>query len=131
MFSVTFTFEMNCTAETLFAYLTEQQKLTQWFAPQVIAVPVEGTVAAFAFEYQLDFKMEITKLVPGELVAWECIDGYNEWVGSKVTFEIIKKEGKVMLKFNHSGLAHDDKKEKTTHSWEEYLKKLKKICETQ
>jgi uncharacterized protein YndB with AHSA1/START domain len=129
MFSVTDSLEIACPPEKLFAFLTEQEKLMQWFAPQVITVPVEGTVAAFAFEYDLDFKMEIIKLVDGERVEWECVDGYGDWLGSKVSFVLKKNAEGSVLEFEHTGLKNDAKKEKTTQSWGEYLKKLKNICE--
>ncbi len=129
-YSVKETIFLNCSPDTLFKFLTLQEKLMLWFAPQVIAVPVEGTVIAFAFEFDLNFKMQITKLEENKFVEWECVDGYQEWLGSKVKFEIVPDENGAILNFLHSGLNNDDKKEKTNESWREYLRKLKGECES-
>ena len=127
-YSVEHTLSVNCSPDELFEYLTDQVKLMQWFAPQVIAIPVEGTVAAFAFEFDLNFKMELVKLEKGKLVEWECVDGYKDWTGSKVRFEITQDNETSKLVFIHSGLTNEEKKDKTTESWKNYLDKLKEAC---
>ncbi len=128
-YRVEISLEISCSPDKLFSFLTDQVKLMQWFAPQVIAAPVQGTVAAFAFEFDLNFKMELVGLEEGNMVAWECVDGYKEWVGSKVRFELEEKDGRTQLHFLHEGLTNDEKKDKTIESWKRYLQKLKEVCE--
>jgi uncharacterized protein YndB with AHSA1/START domain len=121
--------EINAEPTVVYRYLTEQVKLSKWFAPQVIAVPVEGTTAAFAFEFDLNFKMEIIELKEAKTVKWRCVDGYDEWINSEVIFKINKKEKGTILLFEHNGLTNDEKQVKTIESWEKYLTNLKHYCE--
>ncbi len=130
MFSVSFDLSIKSPPETVFKALTEQELLTRWFAPQVIAVPVEGTVAAFAFEFDLNFKMELVLLNSNSLVHWKCVDGYKEWLHSEVLFKLIPSSKGTKLHFEHNRLINVEKKQKTTLSWKQYLEKLKKLCET-
>jgi uncharacterized protein YndB with AHSA1/START domain len=57
-------------------------------------------------------KQKITELVPGKRVVWQILDRYldfvkdkTEWNGTKVTFEISKKDKKTELRFTHVGLV--------------------------
>ena len=129
MYNVDHVIALACEPEQVFEALTEQRLLTAWFAPQVITVPYQGTIAAFAFEFDLNFKMELTELIPPSLVHWTCVDGYEEWVGSEVFFRISKKAGETLLHFIHQGLRNEEKREKTEESWYRYLSGLKDQCE--
>ena len=130
MYSVSYEVFIESSPGRVFDFLTIQHLLSKWFAPQVIASPKEGTVAAFAFDFDLNFKMELDKLDKSGLVRWRCVDGYKEWLGSVVEFSFNEKEGGTLLKFKHSGLKNDDKKEKTLSDWIKFLEKLKIQCTT-
>lgn len=129
MFSVSVELSIQSPSQNVFEALTNQGLLTRWFAPQVIAVPVQGTIAAFAFEFDLNFKMELITLDKPKIVRWRCVDGYKEWLDSEVVFKLEQLNANTILRFEHGNLANEDKKEKTLVSWKEYLDKLKKLCE--
>ncbi|MEN6488105.1 MAG: SRPBCC domain-containing protein [Smithella sp.] len=57
-------------------------------------------------------KMIIVELIPYEKVVWFVRDNYfnftddkTEWKGTKIVFEISKKDGKTQLIFTHHGLV--------------------------
>jgi hypothetical protein len=57
-------------------------------------------------------KMKIVELVPNEKVEWFVKDNYfsfiedkTEWKGTKIVFEISKKDNKTQLVFTHHGLV--------------------------
>jgi len=131
VFSVTIDLRIQSAEHTVFEALTNQNLLSRWFAPQVIAVPVEGTIAAFAFEFDLNLKMELVSLKEDKLVHWKCVDGYKEWLESEVVFNLEKVGGSTHLRFKHSNLTNEEKRDRTIKSWNEYLEKLKKICEAE
>jgi activator of Hsp90 ATPase-like protein len=74
-------------------------------------------------------KQKITELVPGKKIVWLVLDSYldfvkdkTEWNGTKVTFEISKKDRKTELRFTHVGLVpeyecYDD----CSNAWGSYV----------
>jgi hypothetical protein len=57
-------------------------------------------------------KMKITELVPNKKVVWHVVDNYfnftkdkSEWRGTKIIFEIFKKDNKTQICFTHQGLV--------------------------
>jgi len=131
VYSISVSLEIAASAADIFEALTNQDLLSRWFAPQVIAVPVEGTVAAFAFEFDLNFKMELVQLKKDKMVHWKCVDGYKEWLDSEVVFSFEKEKDVTLLKFEHRNLTNEEKRNKTVNSWHEYLQNLKRVCETE
>ncbi len=57
-------------------------------------------------------RMKITEFVPGKRVVWLVLDNYfnftedkTEWQGTKVIFEVSRKDNKTQLRFTHEGLV--------------------------
>ena len=75
--------------------------------------------------------MKICKLDKKRIVLWECVEGDDEWLGTKVRFLLTEQEQKTLLKF-----AHSDWKNMTeffahcNFNWGWYLASLKEYCET-
>lgn len=121
---------INKDAETVFCFLTEQNLLTQWFAPHAIATPLENTVAAFAFGSDVNFKMKITELSEFKKLAWLCIDGTVDWLGSTITFTINEiSENQCTIKFQQNELNNPEKLEHWKSSWTGYIDILAEKCE--
>ncbi len=79
---------------------------------------IEGSTdtlgAEFTYRYEdLHYsKQKVTELVPDKKVAWHVLDSHltfvqdkNEWKGTDIVFEIIKKDDKTELRLTHVGLV--------------------------
>ena len=60
-------------------------------------------------------KQKITEFIPGKKVVWLVLDSAlnfvedkTEWKGTKITFEIARKDGKTEVRFTHVGLVPDN-----------------------
>ena len=121
---------INKAPDRVFSALTEQEHLSAWFAPHVIAAPVAGTYAAFAFEGEIHFKVQIKELVRNHKVVWLYVEGNLKWDGSRIKFKVDEtNNGKSLLTFSHSGLPDTGNLEKWTNSWRNFLDKLKEFTE--
>jgi hypothetical protein len=47
--------------------------------------------------------MEVTELVPGQRVAWRCVQGPDEWVDTVLTFDMSQAGGETVVLFTHAG----------------------------
>jgi len=74
----------------------------------------------------------VTNASPNTLVEWECLEGADEWIGTKVEFKIIPKDdGTTDLSFKHDQWA--DQTEYFAHCnyhWGMFMKSLKQYIET-
>lgn len=68
------------------------------------------------FKYQYEgthrCQMRLIEVIPDKKVVWLVLENYfnftldkNEWTGTKIIFEIDKKDGKTEIRFTHQGLT--------------------------
>jgi uncharacterized protein YndB with AHSA1/START domain len=75
--------------------------------------------------------MEITRLDGRALVAWQCVEGADEWVGTVLTFELTPSGDETVVLFTHADwrtpsefMAH------CSARWAYFLLSLKSLLET-
>ncbi len=71
-----------------------------------------GGVFTYRYKDMHYSKQKITQFIPGKKVVWTVLDSYlsfiedkTEWNGTKVIFEIARKNGKTEVRFTHQGLS--------------------------
>ncbi|MBI3542872.1 MAG: SRPBCC domain-containing protein [Deltaproteobacteria bacterium] len=116
-------------ASEIFSALTEQKRLRLWLTPDVFAEPVAGSNARVEWQgYGWTLVVEITKLEPGRLVEWRCIDsnvhGSDAWIDSVVRFEIQPQGEKT------SRLVCSQNVDEEFDLWKQPLASLKEYLET-
>jgi len=105
----TTTFSVDQTPEEVFKAINN---VCGWWSEEV-----EGTTDKLGAEFTHHYedvhrcKMKIIEFAPGKVV-WLVLDNYfnftedkTEWKGTKVIFEVSKKDGKTQLRFTHEGLV--------------------------
>jgi len=121
------TFTVDQTPEEAFAAINDVRR---WWSGNI-----EGSTNKLGDEWTYRYKdvhyskQKITELVPGKKIVWLVLDSYldfvkdkTEWNGTKVTFEISKKDKKTELRFTHAGLVpeyecYDD----CSNAWGSYV----------
>jgi hypothetical protein len=81
---------------------------------------VEGGTAKLDDVFEYHYKdlhrctMKLIEVVPGQKMVWLVLDNYfnfttdkTEWIGTKVSFEISRKDNKTQVVFTHIGLVPD------------------------
>ena len=74
-------------------------------------------------------KQKITEFIPGKKIVWLVIDSSinfvkdkSEWKGTKITFEIAKKDDKTEVRFTHVGLVPDiECYDACSNAWGSYI----------
>lgn len=90
-------FEIDAPINSVYSAITTQEGLAAWWTEIAVARPVEGTISEFTFNSGAYNKMKVARLEKPTKVMWECVDGAEEWMRSKVWARIskLKKLGKL------------------------------------
>jgi uncharacterized protein YndB with AHSA1/START domain len=86
--------------------LATQAGLSAWWTRDVDGNPDRGGMLRFFFGGpEPAAVMEVIDLAPPQHVAWQCVQGPDEWVGTRLTFELKPAEdrdGETVLLFTHA-----------------------------
>jgi uncharacterized protein YndB with AHSA1/START domain len=122
---------IDAPAEAVYRAITERQGLAGWWTAQTVAKPEAGSIAEFKFGDRYHTAMRVVSLDPKGRVEWECVEGDDEWVGTKVFFDLERQADQTILRFSHTGWRRTtDFYAVCNYSWGGYLRSLKLYCET-
>jgi uncharacterized protein YndB with AHSA1/START domain len=84
--------------------LTTTEGLADWWTREVKGQSSPGSELEFYFgNPDRGAVMEIVDLTPASRVVWRCVRGPEEWVGTKLTFELSDEgSGETVLMFTHA-----------------------------
>ncbi|PKD20838.1 ATPase [Salegentibacter salinarum] len=117
---------------TVYDALTSEEGLGHVWTKNLKVQPEIGFINEFDFEEDYITKFKIIELKENSKIVWECLASDEEWVGTRVSFELSEKDGitAVILK-------HYDWRERTdfyrwcSYNWGMFLFSLKTYCENQ
>jgi len=103
-----------------------------WTRDGVRGESIEGSRLKFFFgQPEPAAVMEVTQLRPDEHVSWNCVEGADEWVGTKLTFDLAPHDDETVVLFTHADwrepvefMAH------CSARWAYFLLSLKSYTET-
>ncbi|HEX2295730.1 MAG TPA: SRPBCC domain-containing protein [Actinomycetota bacterium] len=107
--------------------------VTGWWSNHTEGPAGVGSTMKVAFpDAPMTFDFDVTEDVPGERVAWRCLAGPPEWVGTDVRFDVeTDRDGGTSVLFAHDGWATTDESFPfIAYSWAQILPRLKKLSET-
>ena len=122
---------INASPEKVYEALTEEKGLSGWWTPETKAKPETGSIARFAFGPEYFKEMKITKLKPNNKVEWLCVKGYEDWIGTTITFELEPAKKGTDLILRHEGWKeYTPEVASCSYDWALFLRSLRLLCET-
>ena len=82
--------------------LTTVEGLSAWWTSDTQGESKVGGVLQFRFGAG-GFDMKVLELQPGKRVLWQVVDGPQEWIGTKISFELRQEGDWTIILFKHQG----------------------------
>jgi uncharacterized protein YndB with AHSA1/START domain len=126
------TIKLNTSPQDVYKAITAEDGIKSWWTVDCKVSTEVGGKSSFYFEKLLFNSMENVELAPSKKVHWKCVEGWNEWIGTEVTFTLTENsEGGTELHFAHKGLTPDLSCYKMcSNGWENTLKSLQDYVNT-
>jgi len=116
--------------DAVYDALTTIDGLAGWWATNTHREPGVDGVIEFRF-VPGGFDMKVLELVPATYVLWEVVEGPEEWLGTRISWELTQEDDWTIVMFKHEGwkepvafMHHCSTK------WATFLLSLKALLET-
>ena len=123
-------------AAQVYDALTSLGGLSCWWTEEVTGDGKLGGTIDFRFrtntgEVLGGMLMKVEELQPDVKVGWECVGGPEEWIGTRIGFELSPAEGQTIVRFHHSDWpSASDHAAHCSMKWATFLLSLREYVET-
>ena len=116
----------------LYRTLTTEDGLAQIWTKKLNVKPETGYINEFDFDEGYITRMKIIKLHENNKITWECIASDQEWIGTRISFELTEIDGRTTILLKHSNWRElTDFYRWCNYNWAMFLYRLKTYCENQ
>ena len=110
--------------------LTTLDGLSAWWTDDTGGDSKVGGVLQFRFGAG-GFDMKVLELEPARKVLWLVVEGPEEWIGTKISFELEQRDGWAIVLFKHLGWKEPvEFMHHCSTKWAVFLLSLKSLLET-
>jgi uncharacterized protein YndB with AHSA1/START domain len=119
--------------KAIYGGLTTSEGVNAWWSNHIDGPQGLGSTMKVSFpDAPITFDFEVTEQRPEERVAWRCLAGPPEWIGTDLSFDIeTDAEGNTSVLFSQDGWATTEETFPfIAYSWAQILPRLKLLAET-
>jgi uncharacterized protein YndB with AHSA1/START domain len=117
--------------EETYRALATRDGLAGWWTTATHGDSKVGGVVKFRFGERGGFDMKVLELEPGKRVLWQVIDGPQEWIDTKVSFDLKRDGDTTIVLFKHQGWKEPvEFMHHCSTKWGVFLVSLKSLVET-
>ncbi len=110
--------------------LTTLDDLSAWWTGNTLGDSKPGGVLQFRFGAG-GFDMKVLELEPAQRVLWQVVDGPEEWMGTKISFDLKQQGDWTIVLFKHQGWKEPvEFMHHCSTKWAVFLLSLKSLLET-
>jgi uncharacterized protein YndB with AHSA1/START domain len=124
---------MSAPPDRVYSAIATKEGLSDWWTRDgVRGDSKEGSKIEFYFgQPEPAAVMEVTRLDLDGQVSWSCVGGADEWVGTKLTFDLTPKDDETVVLFTHADWRDpSDFMAHCSARWAYFLLSLKSLVET-
>ena len=121
---------IKSSVDKVYAALTTRDGLARWWTTDTSGSGVVGSVLEFRFGAG-GIDMKVLELIPVERVLWQVVAGPDEWMGTRVSFELRQESDWATVMFKHEGWKEPvEFMHHCSTKWAVFLLSLKSLVET-
>jgi uncharacterized protein YndB with AHSA1/START domain len=122
---------ITASREEVFRALTNPEDLAGWWTKETRGDGSPGGVVEFRFGDVGGFDMKVLEAQPADRVLWEVIDGPEEWIGTKISWDLRTEGDYTIIMFAHQGWKEPvEFMHHCSTKWATFLMSLKSFVET-
>lgn len=122
---------MKSSPDRVYSALTTCSELAAWWTNDTKGEGEVGGLLHFRFGDAGFFDMKILELERLTRVSWQVVDGPEEWIGTKLSFEINQEDDYTVILFKHEGWREPvEFMHHCSTKWALFLMSLKAFVET-
>jgi uncharacterized protein YndB with AHSA1/START domain len=111
--------------------LTTLEGLAGWWTTDTTGDSNVGGVIRFQFGDRGRIEMKVVELVPNRRVLWQVVGGPDDWISTKVSFDLAQDGDYTVILFKHAGWKEpSDFMHHCTTKWGMFLMSMKSLGET-
>jgi uncharacterized protein YndB with AHSA1/START domain len=121
---------IKSSVEETYKALATRDGLAGWWTNNTQGESKVGGVLKFRFGAG-GFDMKVLELQPAERVVWQVVEGPEEWVGTKISWELKQNGDYTIVLFKHQGWKEPvEFMHHCSTKWAVFLMSLKSLMET-
>jgi hypothetical protein len=122
---------IRSTVDDTYKALTTREGLCAWWTIDTQGKSKVGEILQFRFGSRGGFDMRIVELEPAKRVLWQVVDGPEEWIGTKIIWQLAQDDDYTAVLFKHQGWKEaGDFMHHCSTKWAIFLMSLKSHVET-
>ena len=126
---------MKSSVADVYKAISTREGGTAWWTTNTTGEGKVGGVLKFMFSANGSeiggFDMKVLELQPAKRVLWEVVGGPDEWIGTKVSFDLKQSGDHAIVLFKHQGWKEPvEFMHHCSTKWAMYLMSLKSLVET-
>ena len=99
---------IKASPDAVYKALTEREGLAAWWTNDTQGESKVGQALQFRFADSHgaemgSFDMKVLDLEPAKRVQWQVVGGPDEWVGTRISFDLKQEDDYVIVLFKHQG----------------------------
>lgn len=115
----------------VFKAISEPKGIDSWWSLECSGKPELGSEYRLYFGEPWDWRASVIALEPGRIFEWQITVAMDDWVGTRVGFELSPTEGGTKVRFHHRGWAEESEHFRiSSYCWGTLLRLLKVYVET-
>ena len=123
-------FPIRAPVARVFEAVSSPPGLDRWWTLRSSGQPALGAEYQLWFGPEYDWRARVTRCEPGRSFELELTGAMDDWMGSRVGFDLEEREGVTQVRFRHTGWpAASEHYRVSCHCWAMYLRILRRYLE--